>query len=451
MITLKDKNCLVIGLGKSGQAAICLLAQNQAHVFATDQSEKVILSEKVDSLVQAGTVQIEYGKHSKEWTGDIDLVVVSPGVPQESLPLVWAREKKIPVWSEIELASQLQEKPIIAITGSNGKSTTTALIYELLRAQGYSPAIGGNFGTPFSELLCLHPNADLFVLEVSSFQLEGCYSFSPQVSVLTNLSANHLDRYPTYFHYCREKGKLFTTQKKEGRAILRRNDFNLLKSLGTVFKQQTLFVDPQRRNLTSEAYFIEEKLYIRTEQGEENVCLIDEIMLKGKHNLENIFCAISAVLPFGVEIEAIRSVLKRFKGLEHRIEKVKSIDGVPYINDSKATSTDAVKQAFKSFDSICWIAGGRNKGSDFSSLVLDVQKKVRHAFFIGESKEEMAQLFDPFIQVEVVGSLEEAIEGASRKVKDGDVVLFSPGCSSFDMFQSFEHRGDRFKEIVSKL
>lgn len=447
----KDKKVLVVGVEKSGQAVIELLAKNGAKLFATDLSTDFSLWKKIALLQEKVSFRAELGFHSKEYIDDMDLVVVSPGVPLNAFPVKRAQEKKIPVISELECASLFNEKPIISITGSNGKSTTSALIYQMLKEAGKEVVLGGNFGTPFSRLVLENPNADLYVLEVSSFQLEKIDSFSADVAVLTNLTPNHLDRYSSYQEYCLEKGKLFTGQSKQGWAILNKKDHAFLSELGVVFSENIVLTDVEQATSTSSVFIDGKSLFVKGENSQEKVCDLTEIMIKGRHNLLNSIASISAVLPFGVSVDSIRKVLTQFKGLSHRIEKVLSLNGVDYINDSKATSTDAVKQALNSFNSIFWIAGGRNKGSDFSSLVPDVQGKVRGAFFIGESKETLAETFDSVIDVNLAASLEEATVQAKEKAQPGDVVLFSPGCSSFDMFQNFEQRGDQFKEIVFNL
>jgi UDP-N-acetylmuramoylalanine--D-glutamate ligase len=342
----------------------------------------------------------------------------------------------------LELASLFNSKPVIAVTGSNGKSTTSILIDEMLKAEGKKVLLGGNFGTPFSELLLSETPADMYVLEVSSFQLERIQHFSPQVSVLTNLSPNHLDRYSSYEEYCLEKAKIFAAQEKTGWGILRQKEYLFLKKLGVSFPNNVILTDA--KDEWTQAPFVDE-------ESLKKICAPSERVLKGKHNLENILAAANAVTPFGVGAASIRKVLTQFKGLAHRIEKVLSLDGVDYINDSKSTSVDAVQTALHCFDSILWIAGGRNKGSDFSSLVPQVEKKVRAAFFIGESQELLAQTFGAHVRVNVAPSLEEAVFKAKEEARSGDVVLFSPGCSSFDMFHDFEHRGNCFKRILKNL
>ncbi len=446
----KNKKVLVVGLGKSGRAAVALLARQGAKVFATDFSQDKALKKEIQLLQKKVSFDVELGGHSEAFVDGADLVVVSPGVPPSSFPLVRAKEKRIPVIGELELASLFHSKPVIAVTGSNGKSTTSILIYEMLKAHGKKVLLGGNFGTPFSELLLEETPVDIYVLEVSSFQLERIEHFSPEVSVLTNLSPNHLDRYSSYEDYCWQKGKLFAAQEKKGWGILRHKEYLFLKELGVSFPENVILIDAKNESAAS-VFVGEGALWVSQNKKRERVCDLSEMILKGKHNLENSLAAMSAVLPFGVSAASIRKVLTQFQGLSHRIEKVLSLEGVDYINDSKSTSIDAVRTALNCFDSVLWIAGGRNKGSDFSSLIAEVGQKVRAAFFIGESQELLAQTFGSHVSVAVFPSLQKAVFRAKEEAKSGDVVLFSPGCSSFDMFHDFEHRGDCFKRIVKNL
>jgi len=447
----KEKKVLVVGMGKSGIAASCLLVNLGAKVFLTEHNLDPKTQERANKLKQEMPIQIECGQHDESFFQGAEFVVVSPGVPETTGPLQWAKKQNIPIISELELGAQVNKAPIIAITGSNGKSTTTALIYEMLNEDRKKVLIGGNWGIPLSELILDNPTVDALVIEVSSFQLEHIQTFSPTIAVLTNLTPNHLDRHLSFEQYAQIKCRIFKNQKKEHWAIFHQEEQFLFNQLGIKHKAQTLAFNLQSEPPKVGAYATQIDLRAQWNGEDFHVLSLTEIKLKGRHNLENILAAINASLAFGVGLSAIQAILKTFNGLEHRLEPIGKKKGVLFVNDSKATSVDAVKKALSSFSSIIWIAGGRNKGSDFSLLTREVRQKVKAALFIGESQAELEEAFGQDIPCQALPNLKEAVSTAYVQALEGDVILFSPGCASFDMFNSYEERGLAYKKIVADL
>lgn len=444
---LKNKKVLVVGLAKSGAAAARLLSRLGARVCVTERDDSEAVLKTAEELKRDLAVQVECGRHTETFFAGAETVVVSPGVPSESVPLRWAKQNKIPVLSEIELAFRAAGVPVIAVTGSNGKTTTTTLIHELLSRAGFDAPAGGNLGTPFSELVFKKPSADIYVVEVSSFQLEHVRSFAPVVAVLTNVSPNHLDRHPALEHYRQTKARIFENQQAGHWAVVHEKDLEWLP----VSSSQTLAVRTPGSKVLRGCYVEDGALRIMWQGEDLSLLPLEQLQIKGEHNLENICFAVNAVLPLGVKAESIRQTLKNFKGLEHRQEKILEKDGILFVNDSKATSIDAVRSALKNYSSIRWIAGGRNKGCDFGELAGEAGQSVIEATFFGECRQELFNTFRNVISCNVAENLEEAVTNAVQKVLPGEVILFSPGCASFDMFTNYEHRGKQFKEIVFRL
>lgn len=449
MLNLKDRNVLVVGLGRSGVAASRLLARNGARVTATDNKVFDALSAEAKGLFPMG-VNIEAGGHKPETFLSAGLIILSPGVPADIPPLVKAKEGGIKIISEIELAWRFLNAPIIAITGSNGKSTTTTLISEILKAKGDKVFVGGNLGTPLTEYVLSGGGSDCVVAEVSSFQLETIESFRPAISVLLNISPDHLDRYHDIEEYRDAKFRIFENQGPGDFAVIN-GDEPWSEDIRKRIKSEVILFSRKRR--------VERGLY--TENGwivsavdrcKEKICKISEIGIRGVHNIENSLAAAAAALLRGCSQETIASTLKRFSGLEHRLEFVREIGGVKYINDSKGTNVGAVIKSVEGFDEpLLLIAGGRDKGSDFSPLRPLIKEKVKRLILIGEAREKIWAAVGDLTTAVYSDSLEEAVHIAFREAVKGDVVLLSPACASFDMFQNFEERGRRFKEIVWKL
>jgi len=449
MLHLKDRKVLVVGLGKSGIAASRLLVRHGARVTATDTRGLDTLSPEARGLLSLG-IHIEAGGHRTETFLSSDLIILSPGVPADITPLVKARERGIVILGEIELAWHFLDTPLIAITGSNGKSTTTTLIGEILKARGDKVFVGGNLGTPLTEYVLSGGGSDLVVAEISSFQLETIKSFRPSISILLNISPDHLDRYHSIREYREAKFRIFENQGPGDFAIVNGDEPWSIDIEKRIRCDEIQF---SRHRKVDRGVYIEDGWIVSTiEHCEGKICEVSEIGIRGVHNIENSMAAAAAAILRGCSRETISSALKKFTGLEHRLEFVREIGGVKYINDSKGTNVGAVVKSVEGFENpIILIAGGRDKGSDFSPLRPLIKEKVKRLILIGEAREKIgAEIGDLTITL-YSDSLEEAVEIASREAVEGDVVLLSPACASFDMFKNFEERGRRFKEIVWNL
>lgn len=436
-------------MAKSGEAAARLLNRLGAEVRVTEAANTPEVRERVVRLPE-GT-RVEVGEHSQAICDGVEVVVTSPGVPETALPLQWAAARQVPVLSELELGAQCCRVPIVAVTGSNGKTTTTTLIAELLRAGGKKAAACGNIGTPLCDVVERGDDFDFVVVEASSFQLEKIQTFRPHVAVLMNLTQNHLDRHKTFETYVRAKLRIFENQRKKDWAIYRDLDEKIIRHYGSKIVASILRFQLMRAENPVGAYLSRNEIRANWQGEDFSFCALSEIQLLGRHNLENVLAAVDAALVCGIDRAAIRSVLVRFTGVEHRLEKVGSVNGVLYVNDSKATSVDAVISALNSLKSVVWIAGGRDKGSDFAPLVPCVREKVRRAIFIGEARDKMARAVEGAAPCEKASTLKEAVEIARAAAQPGDTVLLSPGCASFDMFRNFEDRGEQFKSVVRHL
>ena len=449
MLNLKNRKVLVVGLGKSGIAASHLLIRHGARVTATDNRSIDALSEGVKRLISMG-VNIEAGGHRQETFLSSDLIILSPGVPVVTPPLIRAKEMGIKIIGEIELAYQFLNAPVIAVTGSNGKSTTTTLIGEILKAKGDKIFVGGNIGTPLSEFILSGSDSDCAVVEVSSFQLETIEDFRPAISILLNISPDHLDRYKSLKDYADAKFRIFENQVEGDFAIINGDEVWKQDISGRIKGNVVVF---SRKRKVQNGIHIEDGWMVSTIDNHiGKICEVSKIGIKGLHNLENSMAAAAAALLWGCSNEAIAHTLKEFPGLEHRLEFVRELGGVKYINDSKGTNVGAVIKSIEGFNEpILLIAGGRDKGGDFSPLRSLIKEKVKRLILIGEAKDKIAAAAGDVTTAIYADSLEDAVHIASNEAAKGDVVLLSPACASFDMFKNFEERGRLFKEIVWKL
>ncbi len=432
-MNIKGKKQLVIGMGKSGMAAAKLLKRQGGNPFVTEKGRGEKLQNHLEELTQLG-IDFEIGGHDFSSWNTFDIIVVSPGIDTRNLPIL--DELNVPVISEVELAWHFLEGQIIGITGSNGKSTTTALIGEIFKKDGRETYVAGNIGDPVSDIADKTKKEDITVLELSSFQLERIRDFSVDVAVLLNLAPDHLDRYHNVEEYYRAKMNIFNNA---GKAVINRElspqiDKPIIWFGMFPFEEDGVFCKDGN---------------IWLNFGDEKRMLIscEHIAIPGPHNVANAMAAAAAAKTLGVRDESIVSALKSFKGLAHRIEFVSSISGVRFYNDSKSTNSDSLQVALRSFtEDVILIAGGYDKHTGFDGLF--VPDNIRHAVLIGQTKEELATLFDG--RFEYADSLSDALNKAIAKARDGDVVLLSPGCASYDMFDNFEQRGEIFKELVKK-
>jgi len=448
---LKDKRVLVVGLGRSGVASALFLKARGARVTVSDTKSGDELRNEIPTLLDHG-IAVETGGHGERTFRGQDLIVVSPGVPVDAPALVQARALGEEVIGEIELASQFLPGPMVAITGSNGKTTTTTLAGEILSAGGFPTLVGGNIGTPAISLVEQAKPETVIVLEVSSFQLETIQAFCPKVAVVLNVTPDHLDRHKTFEAYADAKARMFENQRSDDFTVLNADDPTCV-----AMAQQTLaqvFWFSRQKEVRQGTWVRDGNILFRggaerTEQRE--IMPVSEIPLKGAHNLENVLAAVCAGVLMGCEAKKIRQAVHDFKAVEHRLEFVATIGGVDYYNDSKATNVDATIKALESFPAnIHLILGGKDKGSDYTVLNELLQKRVKRVYTIGAAAEKIESQIKG-LEVIHAETLENAIRKANAAAQPGDVVLLAPACASFDQFKNYEQRGQVFKEIVRGL
>lgn len=445
---LHGKKVLVVGLAKTGLATVRFLREKGAIVSASESKNEEEMKE-VASELNAYFISTEWGGHTVRHFLNQDLIVLSPGVEPTLEPIQKARSQGVEVISEIELASRFIHAPMIAITGTNGKTTTTLLIGEMLKEEGKRAGVGGNVGEPLILFAEGGGQWEVLVVEVSSFQLEGIDTFRPRCSVLLNITEDHLDRYPTYEDYIEAKLRIFKNQEPGDLAILNGDDPIVMRHAKRV-RAKTFFFS-LRETVKEGSFFNGEEVLLRL-SGKEETYSLKQSPLKGIHNLENMMAAILAARLFGASKEAIQRTLHRFKGLEHRLEFVREVKGVSYYNDSKGTNVGSVVKSLQSFqEPVILIAGGKDKQTDLHPLREWIQRRVRRMILIGEASERMARELGSLTDTVMAGTLEEAVLLAHRSAKKGEVVLLSPACSSFDMFKDYKERGKVFKEAVHRL
>jgi UDP-N-acetylmuramoylalanine--D-glutamate ligase len=499
----QDKNITVVGLARSGIGAANLLSLSGARVYVTDISPRYRLEENIKML--APSVTVSAGGHQDYIFDSADLIVVSPGVPLNIPPLVRARSRGVPVIGELELAYQMVKSELITphfigITGTNGKSTTATLISLMLDQSGFRTLLGGNIGNALTEEVyklmkgsgnqvygdtethpphppvSVSPFPDFIVAEISSFQLESIRDFRPFIALILNITPDHLDRYSGMQEYIEAKARIFENQKHPDSLILNADDPVVMD----LYDKRIRKSDPESRGLRV-LFFSRERevegIYhkdghlhfnsLSTSKTAPSAFLrkqdegavfpplrdipVQEVRIEGVHNMENAMAASLAAVAAGCPAEAVLTVLGDFSGLEHRTESVCEINGVRFINDSKGTNTGATLRSLEGLHNVVLIMGGRDKGGDFSVLKNLIGKKVKSLVLFGEAKEKIASQLYGIVDITLAGSLEETVRVSLAKASPGDIVLFSPGCASFDMFSDFEERGRRFKEAVRKI
>lgn len=450
---IQTKRVTVVGAARSGLAAAALLARAGAEVFVTDSTE---IDEEAQSSLHEMGVPYERAGHSDR-SLDADLLVVSPGVPSSASVVQRAMEQGLPVYSEIELASGFCRAPIVAITGSNGKTTTTALAGHLFRRAGRRVHVGGNIGNAFSTFVMDTRPDDVVVLEVSSFQLDHIHEFRPSVSILLNITPDHLDRYDQDFEkYARSKLRIIENQRNQDAFIYNDDDpvvrGHVKRAADRAEAPRVLRISIERE-VEAGGFVVNDELILRTHQQKEVLMRAEELSLRGRHNLYNSLAAAVAARVMEVRSDIVRESMMSFEGVPHRLEFIRELDGVRYVNDSKATNVNAVWYALESFtERVVLIAGGRDKGNDYSSLKPLVHEKARAVISIGESAEKVAADLGSEAGISAEAkNLDEAVRLARVFAEPGDVVLLSPACASFDMFENYEERGDQFKLLVNSL
>ena len=458
---LANKNILIVGFGISCMAAARFAKNRGASVTVTDIAEEKTLGSNLAAVQKMG-IKLELGRHNIETFEHADFIVVSPGVPHTILPIERAKEKGIPVLGELELASRFIREPVIAISGTNGKTTTTRLLGRMLENSGFKIFVGGNIGNPLIDYADTGGTADMVIAEVSSFQLDTIDTFRPRVSILLNIRDDHLDRYPDFESYARSKGRIFENQKEDDIAVLNGSD-PVISSISKTLRVRKL---PFYHQGNSHAHNREHAIIgrsngqnthsikIYTHENPDAVLDLSKANLMGRHNMENTAAASLAALAACGTLEGIQAGLNYFKGLSHRLEYIKTINDVRFYDDSKGTNIDAVARALEVFrDPVVLIMGGRDKGGDFKQLRGLVQQRVKNLIVMGEARDEIKSVLEDTCKagVQTVSSMDEAVRFAFLSSVPGDVVLLSPGCSSFDMYNSYAERGEDFCKAVENL
>ena len=443
----KDKKTLVVGLAKTGVACARFLASKGARVTVTDMRSEAALAETLAEL-SGFDIALELERHVEATFLSSDLIVVSPGVPMDLPQLVAAQRAGREIISEIELAARFIDVPLAAITGTNGKTTTTTILGAIFKHNGYHTFVGGNIGNPLIELAESHRIVDQAVAEISSFQLEWIASFRPEVAVLLNLSEDHLDRYPDYQAYIDAKLRIFENQAEDDFAVVNRDDPLVWQHARNL--KATLFPFSRKTEL-DEGIFYRDGVITYRHNGREECFPTAAIRLQGVHNLENIMAAVACALLLGCRPDETFETILCFEALHHRMEFVREVNGVSWYEDSKATNVGSVEKALESFTDITLIAGGKDKGGTYAPLAPLVRERVRHLVLIGEATERMEQELGHLTDTRRAASLEDAVKISAEITASGGTVLMSPACSSFDMFRDYEERAQRFIAAVNAL
>lgn len=458
---LHQKNILVVGLGISGMGAARFAKDNGGIVTVTDIAEEDALVTYLPEVRKMGA-KIELGRHNIETFESADLIIVSPGVPHTILPIERAKEKGVTIMGELELASRYIREPIVAVSGTNGKTTTTRLLGHMLENSGFKVFVGGNIGNPLIDYVQRREAADIVVAEVSSFQLDTIDTFRPRVSVLLNITSDHLDRYPDFISYVSSKGRIFRNQAEGDTAVINGSD-PFIRLISKTLRTRTLPFyylgdsDPKDREYALIGQFNGNDrpvIKIFTKETPQGFLDLSKINLLGRHNMENVAASSLAALAAGGNLEGIQSALNSFKGLSHRLEYVRTINGVHFYDDSKGTNIDAVAKALEVFDRpVVLIMGGRDKGGDFKQLRELVEQHTRKLIVMGEAGDAIKSVLEDSCQdgAQTASTMEDAVRLAYLAAVPGDVVLLSPGCSSFDMFTSYAHRGEVFCKAVQHI
>ena len=444
----KGKKITIIGLKKSGYAAALLGKELGAKIFVSELNINKEIKRNRNALINVG-IDCEIGRHTNK-IYDADYWIISPGVPSDIDIIKKAKKLDIPIIGEIEFASNLTELPLIAVTGSNGKSTTVSIIHNMLKSENLNPILAGNIGIPLSKIILeeiKNPDiGNILILEISSFQLEFIDQFRPIISVFLNISPDHLDRHKNMDEYIKMKLKMITNFKKDDKIVFNEDDDILRKKFSNQKSNKFPF---SIKNKTQ--FFSVNKTKIYDEKNE-LFCSLDEILLKGKHNLSNLIASATVAKILNIDSHIIKNTMKTYSGINHRLQTIRKLNGITYINDSKATNIHSVIVATNSFENpIILILGGKNKNSDFRLLLPHTKRHVKHIVSYGEAGGEIAAAIGDAVRLNRVSSLSQAVASAHKLAAPGDIVLMSPGCASFDQFKNFEERGNKFVYLVKNL
>jgi UDP-N-acetylmuramoylalanine--D-glutamate ligase len=450
MMELKGKKVLVVGLGKSGLAAALFLRRRGAQITVSDVRSAEALAKDIPGLLDEG-IMVEAGGHGLLTFRRQDLIVVSPGVPLNTPELAQVRSFGLPVIGELELAARFLKGRIVAITGSNGKTTTTALLGEILKDAGIPTLVGGNIGVPVVGLIDESTDETWSVLEVSSFQLESTDQFHPSIAVILNITPDHLDRHGSFENYAQAKERIFAAQNEHDFVVL--NADNARAAEASSRSAARVYWFSVEHPVKQGAWLAQGSVVYRPAQGAaaEKVMPLSGIPLKGAHNVENVLAAVVAARLAGAPAHAIRRAIESFQAVEHRLEFVATVNGVEFYNDSKATNVDATAKAIAAFQSgIHLILGGKDKGSDYTQLTQLLRARVRAVYTIGSAAAKIESELRGVVSIHSCETLDNAVNAAAAAARPGEVVLLAPACSSFDQFENYEHRGRIFKELVGE-
>jgi UDP-N-acetylmuramoylalanine--D-glutamate ligase len=456
MLELKNKKVLVVGLGKSGLAAALFLHRRGAQVTVSDVRSAEALANDIPALLEAG-IMVEAGGHGLLTFRRQDLIVVSPGVPLDTPELAQVKSFGLPVIGELELAARFLKGKMLAITGSNGKTTTTALLGEILAASGQPTLVGGNIGVPVVGLIDQSTDATWSVLEVSSFQLESTEQFHPAIAVILNITPDHLDRHGSFENYCAAKERIFARQTAADSLVLNADNPRVVKA--ATRPAATIYWFSVEHPVSQGAWLEQGYVVYRPAPGTngeraatENIMPLSGIPLKGAHNVENVLAAVVAARLAGVSAETIRRTVESFQAVEHRLEYVATSGGVEFYNDSKATNVDATAKAIAAFSgNIHLILGGKDKNSDYTQLADLLRERVSAVYTIGSAAAKIESHLRGVVSIHSCETLEKAVQVAALAARPREVVLLAPACSSFDQFENYEHRGRVFKQLVKEL
>ena len=449
MMEIGGKNISVIGAVRSGVGAARLIKKLGGKPFVSDMADEGKLAQSI-AVLRQNEIEYETGCHSDK-VYQCDLMVVSPGVPSDAEVVINAQGKNIKVISEIELASAFCKGTIIAITGTNGKTTTTSLCGHVFNMCGYKTYTAGNIGLAFSEVALDVRENEFVALEVSSFQLDLIDTFKPKAAVILNITPDHLNRYKNKMeNYINSKLRIYKNQDKDDYLILNKDDTNLVNYI-TFYKSKSFYFS-LNESQNNGSYRFKDQIIFNQDSQLKFAFYIGDMKLRGEHNYANAMSVITVAKIFDLDNAKIREALKTFKGVEHRLEIVRELEGIKYVNDSKATNVDSVWYALRSFDEpVFLIMGGQDKGNDYNQIKSLVLERVKKIYAIGSSAEKIFNFFHSLIKVEIKISLEDAVMSANKEARENEVVLLSPACASFDMFDNYEHRGKVFKEAVNNL
>ncbi len=451
MMDLKNKRVLVVGLGKSGLSAAMFLRAQGARVTVSDTRSAVALEKEIPALLEAG-IMVESGGHGLLTFRRQDLIVVSPGVPMDTPEVKQVIAFGLPVIGELELASRYLQGQVVAITGSNGKTTTTTLVGKIFADAGGPTLVGGNIGLPVIDLVAKSTPKTVSVLEVSSFQLETVEEFHPWIAVVLNITPDHLDRHGSFESYVAAKERIFARQGANDFLVLNADD-RVTQMCAARAKSEVFWFSATKA--VRRGAFVRDGVIVWVEKEggvTEPVMPVSEIHLKGAHNVENVLAAVCAARLAKVSAESVRASVAGFRAVEHRLELVRKFNDVEYYNDSKATNVDAAMKAVASFPGgIHLILGGKDKDSDYRVMADMLKKRVKVVYTVGSAAEKIERQLHGVVKMVSAQTIETAVAKAAKAALPGDVVLLSPACSSFDQFENYEHRGRVFRQSVGEL